>query len=255
MKPDKIYDALKDIMKDYFPEPLDISSYDQTYLNELGKNENSIKIVLDRVNLKVLNVSDNVEDITGHSYEDWMKDDYLFTFSTFMSENHNFLLSWMESAALVYEKANGNLLNYKSAFCGMKFNHKLGYTLRSIWRYSPIEIFENTLHKTAIISIDNVTHLMKGNAYWGRTSFGEPDKPQYHHFHSKENLHVFQDIISDREKEVLKLIAKGWDSKEIGESLFISSNTVNNHRRNMITRIGARDSTALVQLCRMCGII
>ena len=44
---------------------------------------------------------------------------------------------------------------------------------------------------------------MKGAAYWGRAVFGEIDKPQYHHIHSKENIDVFQDLITDREKEVL----------------------------------------------------
>jgi len=43
--------------------------------------------------------------------------------------------------------------------------------------------------------------------------------------------------ISDREKEVLGLIADGMRSKEIAEKLYISSNTVNNHRRNMINKL------------------
>jgi DNA-binding CsgD family transcriptional regulator len=37
--------------------------------------------------------------------------------------------------------------------------------------------------------------------------------------------------------------------------LFISPNTVNNHRQNMLNRLGVRDTTALVQLCKTCGII
>jgi DNA-binding CsgD family transcriptional regulator len=45
------------------------------------------------------------------------------------------------------------------------------------------------------------------------------------------------------------------ESKEVGKILFISSHTVDNHRRNMISRTGARDTTALIQICRMSGII
>jgi DNA-binding CsgD family transcriptional regulator len=37
--------------------------------------------------------------------------------------------------------------------------------------------------------------------------------------------------------------------------LFISSHTVDNHRRNMIAKTGAKDTTALIQICKMVGII
>jgi DNA-binding CsgD family transcriptional regulator len=45
------------------------------------------------------------------------------------------------------------------------------------------------------------------------------------------------------------------ESKEIADVLDISSHTVNNHRRNMITRTGARDTTALIHICKMIGIL
>lgn len=62
-------------------------------------------------------------------------------------------------------------------------------------------------------------------------------------------------MLSAREKEILKLIAEDIDSKEIARQLFISTATVGNHRSNMIEKIGARDTTALVQLAKMAGII
>jgi DNA-binding CsgD family transcriptional regulator len=45
------------------------------------------------------------------------------------------------------------------------------------------------------------------------------------------------------------------ESKEIATTLFISSHTADNHRRNALARTGAKDTTALVQICRMCGIL
>jgi DNA-binding CsgD family transcriptional regulator len=63
------------------------------------------------------------------------------------------------------------------------------------------------------------------------------------------------DILTDREIETLRLLAEGKESKEIGKILYISSHTVDNHRRNMINRLGVRDTTGLVQICRMTGII
>ena len=64
-----------------------------------------------------------------------------------------------------------------------------------------------------------------------------------------------QENISDREKEVLGLIAEGMRSKDIAEKLFISTNTVNNHRRNMINKLNVSNSSEAVKLAIKLGII
>jgi DNA-binding NarL/FixJ family response regulator len=55
-------------------------------------------------------------------------------------------------------------------------------------------------------------------------------------------------ILSDREKEVLKLMMHGKTSKEIADALFISKTTVDTHRRNILEKTGARNSTELISL-------
>jgi DNA-binding NarL/FixJ family response regulator len=43
--------------------------------------------------------------------------------------------------------------------------------------------------------------------------------------------------LTGRENEVLKLVAKGYSYKEIGEKLFISTKTVQNHVQNILTKL------------------
>jgi DNA-binding NarL/FixJ family response regulator len=43
--------------------------------------------------------------------------------------------------------------------------------------------------------------------------------------------------LTERENEVLKLVAKGYSYKEIGEKLFISTKTVQNHVQNILTKL------------------
>jgi DNA-binding NarL/FixJ family response regulator len=76
-----------------------------------------------------------------------------------------------------------------------------------------------------------------------------------HTLHSADKKKGSKDLLSQREKEILKLIAADFDTKEIAEKLFISAATVGHHRSNMIERIGARDTTALVQLAKMTEMI
>jgi DNA-binding NarL/FixJ family response regulator len=43
--------------------------------------------------------------------------------------------------------------------------------------------------------------------------------------------------LTERELQVLKLVAKGLNNKDIGDSLFISENTVKNHVRNILEKL------------------
>lgn len=47
-------------------------------------------------------------------------------------------------------------------------------------------------------------------------------------------------VLSSREREVLKWVLKGFTSKEIGQQLFVSMNTVNTHKRRIKEKLGVR---------------
>ena len=54
-------------------------------------------------------------------------------------------------------------------------------------------------------------------------------------------------ILSNREKEILNLIANGKTSKEISETLFIAKTTVDTHRKNMIRKLDLSSGNELVK--------
>lgn len=60
---------------------------------------------------------------------------------------------------------------------------------------------------------------------------------------------------TSREMEVLKLLANGMPSKEIAKELFISTHTVNNHRKNMLKRAGLKNSAELIRLALKNGLL
>jgi DNA-binding CsgD family transcriptional regulator len=55
-------------------------------------------------------------------------------------------------------------------------------------------------------------------------------------------------ILSTREVEVLGLVSKGFASKEIADKLFLSVNTVNNHRQNILEKVSAIFACRAVQI-------
>ena len=51
------------------------------------------------------------------------------------------------------------------------------------------------------------------------------------------------------------LIAAGKSTKEVAAELFISTDTVSQHRKNMIRKMMAKDTSSLIHLCKICEII
>jgi DNA-binding NarL/FixJ family response regulator len=61
--------------------------------------------------------------------------------------------------------------------------------------------------------------------------------------------------ISDREKEVLRLVAIGLTNKEIADKLFISSHTVITHRKNITAKLGIKTIAGLTMYALINHII
>jgi DNA-binding NarL/FixJ family response regulator len=62
-------------------------------------------------------------------------------------------------------------------------------------------------------------------------------------------------ILTRREVEVLKLIADGLTNQEIADKLFISSWTVDSHRKNLLLKFNAKNTAILVKTAVTSGII
>ncbi|HJX14030.1 MAG TPA: response regulator transcription factor [Dehalococcoidales bacterium] len=63
------------------------------------------------------------------------------------------------------------------------------------------------------------------------------------------------DRLSDREKTVLKLIAEGYTSRQIAETLFLSVKTVMTHRANIMEKLGLHNRAELIKYAIRQGLI
>jgi DNA-binding NarL/FixJ family response regulator len=60
--------------------------------------------------------------------------------------------------------------------------------------------------------------------------------------------------LTDREREVLDLVARGHDNRRISRDLFLSDKTVRNHVSNILTKLGAATRAEAVARARNAGL-
>jgi DNA-binding NarL/FixJ family response regulator len=63
------------------------------------------------------------------------------------------------------------------------------------------------------------------------------------------------DCLSNREREVLSLVAQGLSNREIGSQLHVSEETVKSHVRHTLLRLGVRNRAHAVSVGHLRGIL
>jgi len=140
-------------------------------------------------------------------------------------------------------------------------------------KYPEVKIIMLTMHNNpefiyGLIKIGASGYILKNTGkeelmaairtvYNGKTFYSEDVKetiiqsiPQKHAEQKMEVAHL-----TIREKEVLKLIAMEYNTNEIAEKLFITTNTVETHRKNLLTKLNAKNIAGLVKFALQTGVI
>ena len=86
----------------------------------------------------------------------------------------------------------------------------------------------------------------------GKKYISEEFKKLEEQEHLKTANHI---RISRRERQVLKLIVDEFTMKDIATKLFISQNTVIAHRKNLMMKLGAKNTAGLVRVAVSQGLI
>lgn len=116
--------------------------------------------------------------------------------------------------------------------------------IRLLHQIVPIEFDESNFYRSLVLHTD-ITHIKKD----GIPCFsiiGFDDEPSYYNIQVTENLTKSFDVFTKREKEILKCIVEGKNSKTIAEELFISQHTVNTHRKKILAKANCKTPIDLV---------
>ena len=108
-------------------------------------------------------------------------------------------------------------------------------------------ILKNTGREELVSAINAI---QSGNSYLGN----EVTRTLVNSFIKKETQPQLEKL-SGREGEVLESIALGLTTQEIAKKLFISKNTVETHRKNLLYKLSARNTAELITNAYKKGLI
>ncbi len=113
-----------------------------------------------------------------------------------------------------------------------------GYVLKSVADRDLVEACRAAMRGEPFLYPGAVTALIRN--YLDRARHGDdiPEKP-----------------VTDREEEILKLVAEGHSSKQIADLLVISVKTVERHRANLLHKLGLKDRLELTRYAIRAGLI
>ena len=203
----------------------------------------SIYYLFDHNTLTYPYMSEGIEEIMGYTIDELnaMDDPYL-TF--FMEEdlptfgNHVFptFRKYRQQYLDEYQKLTFQIMG--------RSKRKNGETLNSLLEYQTLEIDAEI---KPILSFCKLTEIQIPQSVQGiGVSIYKKEKGS--------TVQIYHEIfpfgttaLTGRELQVLKLIADGKTGREIAELLFISENTVKNHRQNMMKKLKMKSSQELVR--------
>lgn len=139
-----------------------------------------------------------------------------------------------------------------------------------IWNYSVknnLGEYLNVTQHTSPMYFDESGKPIVGLAHYSVTGKGERlplkatalilnSNDQYETIYYKNfSQKLLEDNFSNRERDIIRLLSRGKNNKEIATSLFISEHTVHTHRKNILAKTNCANITELVARCIKEGLI
>ena len=148
------------------------------------------------------------------------------------------------------------ILRYKSSYT-FRIRDTLGKYRNILHQCTPIQLsLQGRIHHSLSVHSDiTFLHMPPDN----RVSFiGIGGEPSFYSLSTNPNTILEREanwFLSAREREIVKLMADGFGSKQIADHLSISTHTVDTHRRNLLKKTGSKNTLELTVTCVKKGLL
>ena len=219
-------------------------------INHIAHQSNTVIQVFDMANFKTVYTSPNCLEITGFTDVELNNTGFTYWLKTIPLKQ---ILFYIKSAKFVntkIKKLNATDLHFSNQCINLAFRNKKGENRSMISNNSCIEWIGNK-QKYQLILWRDVTEKFKNKEFSVRYIIG---KEVYHYF-SEVGKFKEGDLLTDKEFEILQLYYKGNSSREIAENLCISPFTVDNHKKNLLSKFETSSMQDVLEIAKFIGLV
>jgi DNA-binding NarL/FixJ family response regulator len=207
--------------------------------------------IIDFHDMSISNVSSSITEIHGFDHS-------TVTFNHILdilhSDDIDFIMKAEAAVAAFF---------YKNIGAEKLLRYKVNYCFRALLSNGEYALFN---HQAVMLTLDpsgkfgkslnihtRIDHLTNFNTY-KFSLIGLDGEPSFMNIDINDNsLALVQ--YSRREKDIIKCIAEGLNSGEIGQKLFISEDTVKKHRKNILAKSDCKNTAQLIKKSVLEGLV
>ncbi|MFZ7115140.1 MAG: helix-turn-helix transcriptional regulator [Bacteroidota bacterium] len=235
-----------------FKNPLVLNDEQQYFekksamLGSLNNQTREIVIISDCIEKKNIFCSRSVEKITGWSQKDFIDGGWAFAMSLTHPEDSKAIAKQF-SAEMNLRKKGKTDHDHKPIIYEYRKRHKNGNWINVLSESLILERDEELNPKYLITFLKDVSHKKDSNKTDEAVDKRITEEIEELIVPGKTRIKYSSVILSKREKEILQLVRDGMSTKEIADILNIKITSVNSYRKNLMTKMNARNTAELVQ--------
>ncbi|SHF83278.1 LuxR C-terminal-related transcriptional regulator [Chryseobacterium sp. OV279] len=238
---------------DYFAKNSELPKNYYTFFSEAIKNTKSFSIgpyfwfITNNTKMRTERISENIEQFTPYRKKEWLNSDTEFFMNLFHPDDRRHIMAaFVFSATLRLQLLRAGKTEVRFNYYGRMINPDGEY--RWILLQSPLQYINNYEIKASLVVIYDLSHFIIQNMpLLSIIDFTDNEVQYFKHIDQDlQKIDMQKPNITHREKDILKLMAQGFNSPEIAEKLFLSYHTVENHKRNLRKKTNTKTSAELI---------
>lgn len=218
-------------------------------VNHIAAQSNTVVQIFDMNSFKTIYTSPNCFEITGFTDVELNNTGFTYWLRTIPIKQ---ILFYVKSARFVNEKLK-NISESDQSFSNqcinLAFKNKKGENRSMVSTNTCIE-WDGNKQKYQLILWRDMTEKFKSPAFCVRYKIG---KSVYNYF-SSQAKHREGDILTEKEKEIIAAFNQGFSTKVIAENMELSPFTVDNHKKNILTKLQTNSMDSVSEILKFVGI-
>lgn len=208
--------------------------------------------IFDASKINYLYISDQMEQLLGYEATAYLQGGLCYMLSKIHPDD---LPAILEVFEMEIDYINGlssdQRLEHRSSY-DYRIRKADGTFIRVLQRNLILNLDQNNNISHLLLVFTDISHLKKDYIKI-LYIINKPDSSLTYIYNLADRRMIKDTFLSKREIEILKLLEKGYSSKEVAEELFISIHTVETHRRNMLEKTNIKDTSCLVHFAILAG--